>query len=224
MWISHDMYLPDTCFSFFNPILSYMKIAQITDNLEKLVESFNKNTFILKLRRSIKIILHTNGNAITEKNETSIKQFEENFSGITDEDKKSGYIYILKSKREKSEIKTIKHLYKIGFSTTTVEKRIKNATLEPTYLMANMRITTTYKCFNMNAQKLELMLQDFFGSSYLNVDAFDNPGNRHTPREWFIAPLDIIEQAIQLIISGEIVKFRYNEEKKDILIRKRLLK
>ena len=41
----------------------------------------------------------------------------------------------------------------------------------------------------------------------------------HTPREWFIAPLDIIEQAVQLIISGEIVKYWYDGEKEEVLVR-----
>jgi len=171
------------------------------------------------LKRSVEKILYANGNVITEKNETSIEQFDNHFSGITDEDKESGFIYILKSKSDKSEIKGIKHLYKIGFSTTTVEERIKNAAQEPTYLMAEVRIIMTYKCFNMNTHKLELLLHNFFGSSCLNVDVFDALGNRHTPREWFIAPLDIIEQAVQLIISGDIVKYRYDGEKEEILIR-----
>jgi len=180
---------------------------------------FENGTESNMLKRSVEKLLYANGNAITEKNETSIEQFDQNFSGITDEDKESGFIYILKSKSDKPEIKDIKHLYKIGFSTTTVEERIKNATQEPTYLMAEVRIIMTYKCFNMNTHKLELLLHNFFGSACLNVDVFDALGNRHTPREWFIAPLDIIEQVVQLIISGEIVKYRYDGEKEEILIR-----
>lgn len=31
--------------------------------------------------------------------------------------------------------------------------------------------------------------------------------------------LDIIEQAVQLIISGEIVKYRYDGEKEEIMVR-----
>lgn len=180
---------------------------------------FENGTESNMLKRSVEKILYANGNAITEKNETSIEQFDNHFSGITDEDKESGFIYILKSKSDKSEIKAIKHLYKIGFSTTTVEERIKNAAQEPTYLMDEVRIVMTYKCFNMNTHKLELLLHNFFGNSCLNVDVFDALGNRHTPREWFIAPLGIIEQAVQLIISGDIVKYRYDGENEEIVVR-----
>jgi len=180
---------------------------------------FENGTESNMLKRSVEKLLYANGKAITEKNETTNDQFDEHFSGITDDDKQAGYIYILKSKSDKQEIKDIKHLYKIGFSTTTVEERIKNAAQEPTYLMAEVRIVMTYKCYNMNTHKLELLLHNFFGSSCLNVDVFDNLGNRHTPREWFIAPLDIIEEAVQLIISGEIVKYRYEGEKEEIMVR-----
>jgi len=50
----------------------------------------------------------------------------------------------------------------------------------------------------------------------MNIDIFDKDGNRYTSREWFIAPLEIIEQAIRLIISGEIVGYRYAGEKGEI--------
>ena len=69
----------------------------------------------------------------------------------------------------------------------------------------------------MNPQKLEQLMHNFFGKWCLNLDVFDQAGQRHTPREWFIAPLYIIEQAIQLIISGEIVKYRYDGEREEIL-------
>lgn len=33
------------------------------------------------------------------------------------------------------------------------------------------------------------------------------------PREWFIAPLAVIEQAIHLMLTGEIIDFKYDCEK-----------
>jgi len=68
----------------------------------------------------------------------------------------------------------------------------------------------------MNPQKLEQLLHTFFGSSCLNVDVFDNEGRRHIPREWFIAPLGIIEQAIHFVLNGEIIHYRYDLEKEEI--------
>jgi hypothetical protein len=48
---------------------------------------------------------------------------------------------------------------------------------------------------------------------------FDKDGNRHTPREWFIAPLAIIEQAIHYIISGDIIYYKYDSTNEEIIER-----
>ena len=103
-------------------------------------------------------------------------------------------------------------MQKVGYSKNDVEDRNKNAEKEPTYLMAPVRIKGAWKCYNMNPQKLEQLLHNFFGNSCLEIDVFDEKGKRHTPREWFIAPFEVIEQAIELIINGKIVKYRYDAE------------
>lgn len=180
---------------------------------------FENGTESNMLYRSLYKALLANGKAVSENVDKVNEEFKEKFGNITDEDKEAGFIYILKSKSEKQKIREIQHLYKIGFSKIAVEERIKNASQEPTYLMADVRIVMAYKCYNMNPQKLEQLLHNFFGNSCLNMDVFDNEGNRHTPREWFIAPLDIIEQAIHLIISGDIVKYRYDSTHEQIVTR-----
>lgn len=180
---------------------------------------FENGTESNMLKRSVEKILYANGQVVSENADKVNESFLEKFGNITDEDKEAGFIYILKSRSEKKEIREIHHLYKIGYSKTTVEDRIKNAFQEPTYLMADVRIVMAYKCYNMNPQKLEQLLHNFFGNSCLNIDIFDKNGNRHTPREWFIAPLDIIEQVIQFIISGEIVKYKYDSVNEEIVER-----
>jgi hypothetical protein len=180
---------------------------------------FENGTESNMLYRSLYKSLLANGKAVSDNVDIVNEEFKKKFGTITDEDEEAGFIYILKSKSDKPEIKEINNLYKIGFSTIPVEERIKNASQEPTYLMAEVQIVTAYKCYNMNTQKLELLLHTFFGSSCLSIDVYDKSGGRHIPREWFIAPLDIIEQAIQMIITGEIVNYRYDGEKTEIVIR-----
>ena len=180
---------------------------------------FENGTESNMLKRSVEKILYANGQVVSENADKVNESFLEKFGNITVEDQEAGFIYILKSKSEKKEIREIHHLYKIGYSKTTVEDRIKNAFQEPTYLMADVRIVMAYKCYNMNPQKLEQLLHNFFGNSCLNIDIFDKNGNRHTPREWFIAPLNIIEQVIQFIISGEIVKYKYDSVNEEIVER-----
>lgn len=136
---------------------------------------------------------------------------------INPDDQKSGYIYILESLSQDDRIMTMKNLYKIGYATTEVRERIKNAINEPTYLMAPVKIVAVYEAYNMNTQKLEQLLHRFFRNSCLNIDIFAADGQRYSPREWFIAPLDIIESAIGLMQTGEIVNYRYNADSEQIL-------
>lgn len=180
---------------------------------------FENGTESNMIKRSIEKLLYANGQVVTENADQTNEDFTERFSNITAEDEEAGFIYILKSKSDKKELKEIHNLYKIGFSKTTVEDRVKNASQEPTYLMADVRIVMAYKCYNMNPQKLEQLLHNFFGTSCLNFDVFDKDGNRHTPREWFIAPLTIIEQAIHYIISGDIIYYRYDSTNEEIVER-----
>jgi transcription termination factor NusB len=85
--------------------------------------------------------------------------------------------------------------------------------------MAPVKIESSWVCYNMNARKFESLIHQFFGHTCLEVDVFDNEGKRHNPREWFIVPLKVIEQAILLIMSGEIVNFKYDSANEVIVDR-----
>jgi len=129
---------------------------------------------------------------------------------ITDEDESSGWIYILKSKSQRPEIKDRQNLYKIGFSSTPVEERIKNAKNEATYLYDDVAIVETYQIYNLNAKKFEQLIHRLFASACLDIE-FDTKDNlRVNPREWFIVPRNVIEEAIELIMNGEIVNYRFD--------------
>lgn len=161
---------------------------------------FENGTESNMLKRSVEKILYANGKAITERNETSNEYFDRNMH-VTEADQESGYIYVLKSKSNKPEIRAIKHLYKIGFTTTTVDDRIKNAVNDPTYLMAGVEVVMTFKCYNMNTHKLEELLHDYFGNSCLEIEIFDKNGFRHSPREWFTVTLSEIEEFISVVLE-----------------------
>ncbi len=145
-----------------------------------------------RLKDSGKMLTHIEGREL------------DGLSGITKEDNDSGFIYVLTSKSSDDRISTKKNLYKIGFAKEDVNRRVANTINEPTYLMASVSIVSVYQCFNMNPQKLEQLLHKFFGKSCLDIEIFDKNGNKHHPREWFIAPLAVIDEAIELIISGEL--------------------
>lgn len=138
---------------------------------------------------------------------------------FADWDPKTGCIYIVKSLSRDERIQSIGNLYKIGFSSVPVEERIKDASDEPTYLMAPVSIVSTFECYNFNPRKLEQLLHNFFGSSCLNLDIFDAKNQRHSPREWFIVPLPIIEKAVELIIDGGIVNYKYDAKQEKIVLK-----
>lgn len=180
---------------------------------------FENGTESNMLKRSVEKILYSNGSVVTENADQVNESFIEYYTNVTEEDQEAGYIYILKSKSVNTEITSINNLFKIGYSKTLVDARIKNAEKEPTYLMAAVSVESIFKCYNMNPQKLEQLMHNFFGGSCLSIDVFDSNGNRHTPREWFIVPLKVIERSIHLIISGEILKYRYDLDNKEIVLK-----
>ena len=93
-------------------------------------------------------------------------------------------------------------------------KMLKN---EPTYLLADVKKVASYNCYNRNADKLEQLLHRFFASSCLNIDLFDERGQRITPREWFVVPFEIIDEAIQMILNESIINYRYDSVAKKIV-------
>lgn len=177
---------------------------------------FENGTESNMLFRSLGKMLYNNGQIVSSSNAENIAEFNRGFEIISDDDKSTGYIYILKSKSINPKIANIDDLYKIGYSTIPVEERIKNAENEPTYLMASVEIVSVYECYNLNPQKFEHIMHTFFSEACLNLDVFGEDGKRYNPREWFILPLAVIEEAIAHIISGDILKFSYDSTYKNI--------
>jgi hypothetical protein len=160
--------------------------------------------------RSLSKSLYNNGSIISDTDTDTEEELFKNANIVNEEDLKTGWIYILKSKSTNKDIASIKNLYKIGYSTIPVQERIKNASKEPTYLMADVQIVNAYKIYNLSAQKFEHLVHRFFAEVCLNIDIKDVKGRRITPREWFVVPFTIIEKVISLIETGEIVKYKYD--------------
>jgi len=132
-------------------------------------------------------------------------------SEVTRDDNATGYIYILRSLSDNPEILALDNLYKIGFTSNTVAERVKKAKSDPTYLMADVESIAEFKTFNVNPQKLEDLIHTFFNRVKLDIKVKDDSGNIKSPKEWYIVPLAIIKQVIELIISGEIINYRYDD-------------
>ena len=151
------------------------------------------------------------GYAVSELQEETDSQFF-NETDIASEDKVTGYIYVLSSLSENPDICSVKNLYKIGFTTNSVEQRICNAENEPTYLMAPVKIVATYKVVNLHSQKFEDIIHQLLKPVQFQVTVFDNEGVGHQPQEWFIVPLPVVDVIIHKIMDGTIVGYTYNPQ------------
>lgn len=129
---------------------------------------------------------------------------------ILTDDQASGYIYVLRSRSEDPQIAGIKDLYKIGFTREAVEKRVKYAEKSPTYLMAPVDVVVSYRAYNLRASALENLLHRVFSEVQLDLTQADRKGRDYDPSEWYVVPITVIDQAVDLIISGEIVGYVYD--------------
>lgn len=134
------------------------------------------------------------------------------FSNIASaDDVPTGAIYVLRSTSPHpfiAENRTVIH--KIGVTGGDVPSRIANAKHDPTYLLAEVEIVATFKLANIDRKKLEALIQQFFGNARLDLALQDRFGSQVRPREWFLVPLEVIEETIEKIKAGTIDHFRYD--------------
>lgn len=129
------------------------------------------------------------------------------------DDLPSGTIYILRSKSDHPFVAQSRDvLHKIGVTGGDVKSRIANAKKDPTYLLADVEVVATFKLANINRKRLEGLLHKFFGSALLDVELKDRFGFQVEPREWFLVPLAVIEEAIQILKEGSIDQFHYDSQ------------
>ena len=167
---------------------------------------FDNGTESSMLYRSLGKALKLDGFCISdliEKNESSVS--------IDSTDVQNGYIYVLRSLSRAPQIRSIRNLYKIGYCSGDVTTRIKNAVHEPTYLMNDVEVVLTVRCYNLDVPYLEASIHSFFSNVNVYFEVRDDEGIMHYPKEWFTVPLNIIEEAIPLIVDKKIDSYRYDK-------------
>ncbi len=123
----------------------------------------------------------------------------------------SGTIYVLRSKSNDPVIAQHRDvLHKIGVTGGDVKTRIANAKLDPTFLLADVEIIATYKLANINRTKLENLIHRVFDPARLDIEIKDRFGNPVIPREWFLVPLFVIDEAVERIKNGAITEYSYD--------------
>lgn len=126
-------------------------------------------------------------------------------------DEASGIVYVLRSKSDHPAVAAHRDvLHKIGVTGGDIARRLANAKLDPTFLMAEVEVVATYELFNINRTRLENLIHRIFGPARLDIEIKDRFGQPVIPRELFLVPLFVINEAIEKIRDGTITGYVYD--------------
>ena len=208
-----EAHLVEGAFFVISGVLAYLaEIHEVQKNksykndgrIRCIYDNGTESDILLRsLAKSLYLDGYTVQNTLFDADEHLKKSFT-----ITDWDVSSGYIYVLKSKSTDPAISAIKDLYKIGFTTQTVEERIANAKNDATYLYADVEIVASWEVYNIKTVALENALHKLFKKAQLQLAA----GVAH-PKEWYIVPYKIIEEAVSRLIQGEKIGYDIHLQK-----------
>lgn len=170
---------------------------------------FDNGTEINALLRSFQRALykHENlGRRITEPTAGPL------FADIADDaDLASGIIYVLRSKSDHPVVAAHRDVvHKIGVTSGDIKRRLSNTSIDPTFLMAEVEVVATYELFNISRKKFEALIHRVFDPARLDIEIIDRFGNPVVPREWFLVPLFVIDEAMERIRDETITDYVYD--------------
>ena len=148
-------------------------------------------------------------------------EMEEDFSDIgplfssevEDGDSASGAIYVARSLSDNPFVQANREiLHKIGLTTGDPEKRVSNAKKETTYLFAGVELVAVYRLANINCKAFESLLHKFLARARIDLALADRFGGKVQPREWFLVPLPVVEEAVERIKDGSISDYLFDVE------------
>ena len=161
------------------------------------------------LQRSFQRALHRDPAARLVTNPSAGPLFSDETS---DDDQESGTIYVLRSKADLPIVAANRDvLHKIGVTgQSNVSTRFANAKNEPTFLLADVEVVATYDLYNINRVKLENLIHRVFDPARLDIEIKDRFGKPVVPREWFLVPLFVVDEAVKRIKDGSITNYIYD--------------
>lgn len=127
------------------------------------------------------------------------------------DDIQTGTVYVLRSQSNHPFVSEHRELiHKIGVTGGKVETRIAGANKDTTYLLADVEVVATYTLHNLNRTKLENVFHKLFSAAQLDLTIEDRFGTHVKPREWFLVPLHVIDEAVERIRTGSITNLIYD--------------
>jgi hypothetical protein len=123
----------------------------------------------------------------------------------------TGTIYVLRSLSKHPFVSEHRMLiHKIGVTGGKVATRIADAENHPTYLLAPVETVAEYRLHNLSRTRLENIFHRLFGAVQLDLTIEDRFGKPVKPREWFVVPLHVIDEAVERIRDGTITELVYD--------------
>ena len=68
----------------------------------------------------------------------------------------------------------------------------------------------SYRLYGIKRTALEAILHQIFDPGRLDLVIEDRFGKPVKPREWFLVPIPVIDEAVQRIKDGSITEYRYD--------------
>jgi hypothetical protein len=174
---------------------------------------FENGTEADLLLRSFASQLYRFGRQVTDPVEATNDALEMQFDG------RRGYVYVLRSLSKDQDVQAIPDLYKIGFTTSGVAQRTSGASRHATFLGAAVEEVAIYEMPAVMVRGVESLLHRFFALA--RIDAwFEHEGvSTAEAREWFSVPLNVIDEAIELLQAESIENYEYDPESRAIQLR-----
>lgn len=169
----------------------------LNGRLRCIYENGTENDLLL---RSLARSLYDSGKIVTEAADITTEMFG------TPDHVKTGYVYVARTHNPDPALQAFPNLHKIGYTSQPVGKRIAGAANDPTFLHAKASLVTTYEMPAEYAQFIETALHQFF--SEVRIDVQNDFGQ--SAIEWFDVPPEAIDQAINLIQSGQLANYHYD--------------
>lgn len=132
----------------------------------------------------------------------------------SDDDQESGTIYVVRSKSDLPIVAAHRDvLHKIGVTgRSNVATRFSSAKDDATFLLADVDVVATYDLYNINRVKLENLIHRVFDPARLDIEIKDRFGKPVVPREWFLVPLFVVDEAVKRIMDGSITQYVYDPQ------------
>jgi hypothetical protein len=205
-----DFFVVGGVVSYVAEILEGARTKDGRDN-PRLRVIFDNKTESNLLLRSLSRALYPDGD--TPAGRRLIKKDDGPLFGSTAEpdDIASGTIYVLRSQSTHPFVDEHRELiHKIGVTGGSVETRIAGAEHDSTYLLAGVEVVATYRLHNLNRTRIENLFHRLFGSAQMDLTIEDRFGHPVKPREWFLVPLNVIDEAVERIRDGSITEMSYD--------------